>query len=113
MSAVYRLTNTATLTNAVSYPVVAAGSQHPRIRDLINATPDEHDGTVYLQVAAATFGTATLQPRWSLDAANWVTIGSALTAVGITSLGILPLSAYVSFLVGGTGDITVASLYIA
>lgn len=62
---------------------------------------------------AATFTTATLQPQISFDnGATWVNYGAAIT-VATPAYIEFPRACLIRFLVGGSGNITAAALYLA
>lgn len=112
----FTIANNATLTNALGYPrvpnlagVTVVGKQ---VRDLV-APNDVHQVAMHIHIVSATFGTANLQPQYSLDGVNWANLGSALSAAGITALTAIPKEAFFRLLVGGTGDVTAATVLIA
>lgn len=95
-----------TLTNAEAYGLAAK-----RVADYLDVRPAEAN-TVYAQLTG-TVGTATLQPQYSLNGTTWVSLGSAISSAGITKLDNVPATAYLRFLVGGTGNMTGTTLTLA
>jgi hypothetical protein len=98
-----------TLTNAVAYP--SANGVKP---DSLSGVLDE-DGpatcTMLQGGHAATFGTATLQRQYSFDGTNFINDGAAISAATPVQVT-LYRNLFYRWLVGGTGDITAAHLYI-
>jgi hypothetical protein len=114
MSSPYRIAS-GTLTNGLAYPANTdtAGVARRNVRlDIALDAPNLQNVTPQIAVTG-TFGTATLQPQQSLDGGTtWVNVGSAISAAGITSLGVMAAGALFRVLVGGTGDITGATVTI-
>lgn len=97
----------ATLTNAASYPTSPA-----KIDRMLKDCGEGNTVRAFFG-GAATFGTATLQMQLSFDGgATWVNYGAAITSAAPVVIEV-PRCALIRFLVGGTGDITVAALYLA
>ena len=100
----------ATLVNATRYPS-AVGEKIDR---MLSHLDQQGIGTVRVMFGgAATFDTATLQPQLSFDGGTtWVNYGSALSAATPIIIEV-PRAAKLGFLVGGTGNISAASLYLS
>lgn len=97
----------ATMVNATPYPNAAG----VRIDRAMSTCPDNGPAT-FLVGGAATFGTANLQRQWSPDGVTWYNDGAAITAATLVSVT-FARSGWYRWLVGGTGNITVAALYVA
>jgi hypothetical protein len=115
MSSPYRIAS-GTLTNALAYPAnvdtTGVARRHIRLQDALDA-PNAQTVTPQLQ-CVGTFGTATIQPQQSLDGGTtWVAVGSAISAAGVTSLGVMAAGALFRILITGTGDITGATVHIS
>ena len=106
-----------TLVNATAYPSITLSDRSVRrairVQDAIGLNPAQFQSVALTcSVQGATFGSANLQPQYSLDGQNWANLGSAISANGISTLSACPASAWLRFLVGGTGNITTASVII-
>jgi hypothetical protein len=96
----------ATLVNGQAYPATPA-----KIDRMLK---DCGEGNTVRAVlgGSATFTTATLQPQLSFDGgATWVAYGAAISAATPTIIE-FPRSCLIRFLVAGTGNITLAALYL-
>ena len=115
MSVPYRIAS-GTLTNALAYPAnvdtTGAARRHVRLADALDA-PNAQTVTPQFAITGS-FGTANAQPQQSLDGGTtWVNVGSAISSAGITSLGVMAAGALFRVLIGGTGDITGATITIS
>lgn len=99
----------ATLVNATPYPS-ALGARIDRMLTL----GDQNGAAITLLVGgAATFGTATLQRQVSFDeGVTWINDGAAISTAALVAVTFARAVKY-RWLVTGSGNITVAALYVA